>query len=85
MFHRWDRWVSEDSGGDHCLRCGVVTPDFGKGVISDHGPLPIACPGDVANPHHFFGRSTRIECHFCGLVIDDETLPADVNWECEEN
>jgi hypothetical protein len=81
MFHQWCATDDEDQ----CFRCGVMAPDFGVGVISDHGPLPIDCPGPlgrVANPHHFLEGVRGIECAYCGLTLDDETLPATVGWEC---
>jgi hypothetical protein len=88
MFHKW---LATDAG-DQCFRCGVIAPDFGDGVISDHGPLPIDCPGPldgpgrgpgrVDNPHHFLEGVRGIECAYCGLTLDDETLPATVGWEC---
>ncbi len=83
MFHNW---IGED-GADHCLQCGVITVDFGWGIMSDHGPLPLFCPGnDVGEPHRFV-RLTKddqsIGCEGCGLVLDEDSLPDDVDWECD--
>lgn len=88
-FHRW---LSVDTDPDQqpedqCLGCGVTTPDFGTGVVSDHSPLPIMCPGpDGTGPwpaHHFAAMpDDALQCHWCNLVIDGSTLPADVEWRC---
>jgi hypothetical protein len=83
-FHRW---LSTDGDEDQCIGCGVASPDFGEGVVSDHGPLPIGCPGpDVAQPHHFTHSPMpdTIECAYCTVVIGPTTLPSDVDWECHQ-
>ena len=89
----WHHWLTTDDDPDRarpldqCLFCGVVTPEFGEGVLSDHGPLPIMCPGpDGTGPwpaHHFDpAGNDSIECVHCGVTIDGDTLPADVDWRC---
>jgi hypothetical protein len=83
MFHRW---LSADEE-DQCIGCGVVSPDFGEGVVSDHGPLPITCPGPEGTgawpAHHFHSLGNgEIQCHSCGEIIGGDTLPADVEWRC---
>jgi hypothetical protein len=89
-FHRWltaDDDPDRPRTLDQCIGCGVVAPDFGEGVVSDHGPLPIGCPGpDATAPwiaHHFDDAGDgAIECDHCTLRIDMHTLPADVDWQC---
>jgi hypothetical protein len=74
-----------------CLGCGVVTAEFVTDFVSvNHATLPLTCPGPtVQNPHHFHavtsaigGIHNIIECGWCDYVIEDDTLPADVEWEC---
>jgi hypothetical protein len=83
MFHNW---IGEDNR-DHCLGCGVDTVDFGKGVISDHGPLPLGCPGTDVQERHSFVRVSKVTeelgCVRCGVVLDDESLPDEFDWECD--
>jgi len=87
-FHRWlSVDVEPDMREDRCFGCGVITPDFGEGVVSDHGPLPIGCPGPEGTgpwpAHHFADIGDgAIQCHACNLLIDETTLPADVEWRC---
>lgn len=80
-FHRW--MSTDGEGEDSCQGCGVVTPDFGDDVSSDHGPLPLFCPEPKPfNAHHFQADPAGISCAYCTVTITDETLPADVDWEC---
>lgn len=80
-FHNWLSTDSPDE--DQCLGCGVRTHQFGEGVISDHGPLPIACPGPgVMQPHIFEAFGEDLECAICGRCVDDNTTPDELNWEC---
>jgi hypothetical protein len=88
-FHHWLCIDSGEDGAkpeDQCFQCGVITPEFGVGVVSDHGPLPIGCPGPNLGPwpaHYFYdvGEGT-IECVQCDTQIGPDTLPADVEWRC---
>jgi len=89
-FHRWETADDDPERArplDRCIQCWVLTPEFGEGVISDHGPLPIGCPGpDATGPwlaHSFDDAGDgAIRCDQCTLVIDMHTLPADVDWRC---
>jgi hypothetical protein len=71
-----------------CLGCGVVTAEWVTDFVSvDHATLPLTCPGPIVErPHHFHAVSTvlgdAIECGWCDYVIEGDTLPADVVWEC---
>ena len=74
-----------------CLGCGVITAEWVTDFVSvDHATLPLTCPGPtVQNPHHFHavtsavgGIHNVIECGWCDFVIEDDTLPDDVDWEC---
>lgn len=81
------RWLSTDGDEDQCIGCGVVAPDHGAGVVSDHGPLPWWCPGpEVGIPHHFTDavEPDTIECARCGYVVTPYTVPGPMNWECTE-
>ena len=81
-FHKWGS--NDIETDDACERCGVVAPDFGVGVISDHGPLPIMCPGVAryGSSHHFVGDEDEIACAFCGTTIGPDTDPTTVDWAC---
>jgi hypothetical protein len=71
-----------------CLGCGVVTAEWVDGVVVNHATLPLDCPGPVVEkPHHFHAVTSVywgdvIECGWCDYVIEGDTLPADVEWEC---
>lgn len=86
MFHKWQS--TEDSSTDVCMGCGTASHVTKNGVVVDYSPLPIDCPGSVDIPHHFLmigpvGESDAyLDCVRCGYVIDSDTLPADVDWEC---
>lgn len=85
-FHQWMGTGEGDE--DSCIGCGVVVPDFNpKGVMSEHGPVPIFCPDVLPyNAHHFVDDGDGdIRCGFCMVVITDETLPDDVDWECRDD
>jgi hypothetical protein len=79
-------WLSTDGEEDHCYQCGTITPVLMDGVVADYSPLPITCPGPLADgvPHHFTLGLDCIECAVCGYRINDTTLPADVNWVCRQ-
>lgn len=81
-FHAWLGTDADDSE-DQCLGCGVITPDQGEGVVSDHSPLPIFCPGpEVVWPHHFVALGDdKIGC-WCGVVVTPDTMPNEIRWEC---
>lgn len=83
MFHNW---IGEDDR-DHCLGCGINTVDMGFGISSDHGPLPLFCPGPkVGEPHQMVRidkRKQDLGCIRCGVTLDDESLPDDFVWECD--
>jgi hypothetical protein len=97
MFHHWmdtdaetvaltdDTRLSEV----RCIACGVVAPEWQHGapyfVSVDHGPLPVGCPGPVVeHPHHLTVGVGAVECVVCAFRLTDDTLPADVDWECVE-
>lgn len=87
-FHHWVYVGEGERDEDQCERCGVVAPDFGEGVISDHGPLPLTCPGvcQYGNAHVFFaGVAGAIECAFCSTTIGPDTEPNTVDWACARN
>lgn len=101
MFHHWISTGEEVDNGVvvtpegteivevSCLGCGVVTAEWVEGVVVDHATLPLTCPGQVENPHHFHALSSvvggihnEIECGWCDVIIADTTLPSEVVWEC---
>lgn len=85
-FHQW--MGTGERNEDECIGCGVVAPDFGSGVVSDHGPLPIHCPGPGGsyNAHHFQGDKDGISCAYCGHSITSTSDPKrDVDWECRDD
>ena len=85
-FHHWVYVGEGERDEDECQRCGVVAPDFGGDVISDHGPLPLFCPGvcQYGDAHNFIPAvdEGEIECTYCGTSIGPDTDPAAVNWAC---
>lgn len=84
-FHHW--MGTGEPRENSCNKCGVTTPDFGEGVVSDHGPIPLWCPGARAayNSHHFVGSETELTCAYCAVTITDETDPNTVEWECRSD
>lgn len=89
-FHHW---MSVDSGGDghenedQCISCGVVAPDVADkdSSFSDHGALPLHCPGPdgAYNAHHFTHTGDgELDCAYCGHQVKNDTKPSDVEWEC---
>jgi hypothetical protein len=90
MFHRW--MGTDDARTDTCIGCGVHTPDYGSGVMSDHGPLPLWCPAPQPEWPHYLqpavpgsGESVALECEWCGARVTDLTLPDTFGWECRQH
>lgn len=97
-FHKWESTdTTAVAAGDdikmsevHCQQCGTTTPEWGFGapyyVTVSHGCLPLTCPGNVENPHHYWATGTTddatLECHHCQATITSATLPDAVDWEC---
>lgn len=82
MLHTW--LGTDEEGEDSCLGCGVTTPDFGEGVVSDHSPLPIFCPDlEVVHAHHFGGDEKELSCQHCGYTITRDTMPNEMDWACQ--
>lgn len=79
-------WTTTDGPGDQCFTCGVAVDYDGE----ERGPIPPECPGpEVAQPHHFVlvggvepTYGLALDCAYCGYSIYDDTVPADVEWEC---
>lgn len=93
MYHHPDgpgggfhQWMSAGENDDSCIKCGVTTPDFGEGVISTHGPVPLICPGPdgAYNAHHFVGTEEELVCAYCTLRISD-SMDDPMDWECRDD
>ena len=90
MFHRWLSASDAPDPEDECYGCGIRTPDFGVGVIADHGPVPLACPAPRPDWPHYMVRTPiahpsglpTIECEWCGTRLTPETDPTTFDWEC---
>ena len=82
-FHHWMGTDSEKE--DQCISCGVVAPDHGEGVMSDHSPLPIHCPGPdgAYNAHHYTDAPDgKLDCAYCTHQVHDNSDPERDLGEC---